>query len=343
MRTGQRERTDMLASQRLFQDTSAAAEFADMEDLVRGPKGYSGSLGQSLITNAIRQLANPNISIASALSDPTGVEKYKASQNKINSAIVDLRKTRNARNRAMRAGRSKEDLAAFDKSIADKLAIIKQEAVTAEDVGKQEAIYQKGILDRADKISAIVKRFSDAYANQIKAGKENKPTDLKGYLDRVRDGVLLGTKYRFDEATGKIMIGKEPLTGEALLPIQNAIRLAQNQFRVAVGENPNAQDAFREFPQIDFANSYDVYQIIDAGKSNTNRNISDTFGNLSTDSASNLAIDYKRYTNDTQRVNYLKTIIEGKSDADFEELAGFLNVALRLRPTTDLDFGKKKS
>ena len=337
MRTGQRERTDMLASQRLFQDTSASAEFADMEDLIRGPKGYSGSLGQSLVTNAIRQLANPNISIASALADPTGVEKYKTSQDKINSAVVDLRKTRNDRNRAMRAGRSKEDLTAFDKSISDKLAIIKQEAATAEDVGKQGAIYQKGIIDRADKISVIVKRFADAYADQIRAGKETKSVDLKSYLNRVRDAVLLGTQYKFDEATGKIMFGKESLTGDALVPIQNAIQLAQQQFVESVGKNPTAQDAFEKYPDLNVVNAYDTFQITTAAKGNTSQNISDTLGKLTTDNASILATNYKRFTNDVERVNYLRGIIKGKTEEQLQELTGFLNGALRIRGSTTLE------
>ncbi len=259
MRTGQRERQDMLASQRLFQDTSAAAEFADMEDLVRGPKGYSGSLGQSLITNAIRQLANPNISIASALADPTGVEKYKASQDKINSAVVDLRKTRNARNRAMRAGRSKEDLAAFDKSIADKLAIIKQEAVTAEDVGKQEAIYQEAILNRADKISVIVKRFADATAADLAARKDKslKPQDLNKYLDDIRDKVLLASEYRWDAASETYKSGNEALTGERLASVIDAVDTAQRQWFDMLQDTDNVEDALKAFVGLDVQSALD--------------------------------------------------------------------------------------
>lgn len=253
MRTGQRERKDMLASQRLFQDTSAAAEFADMEDLVRGPKGYSGSLGQSLITNAIRQLANPNISIASALADPTGVEKYKASQDKINSAVIDLRKTRNARNRAMRAGRSKEDLAAFDKSIADKLAIIKQEAVTAEDVGKQRGKYQTAVLKQADEISKIIKRFADATAADLAARKDKslKPQDLNKYLDDIRDKVLLASEYRWDAASETYKSGNEALTGERLASVIDAVDTAQRQWFERLQERDNVEDALKAFVGLD--------------------------------------------------------------------------------------------
>jgi len=253
MRTGQRERKDMLASQRLFQDTSAAAEFADMEDLVRGPKGYSGSLGQSLITNAIRQLANPNISIASALADPTGVEKYKASQDKINSAVIDLRKTRNARNRAMRAGRSKEDLAAFDKSIADKLAIIKQEAVTAEDVGKQRGKYQTAVLKQADEISKIIKRFADATAADLAARKDKslKPQDLNKYLDDIRDKVLLASEYRWDAASETYKSGNEALTGERLASVIDAVDTAQRQWFDMLQDTDNVEDALKAFVGLD--------------------------------------------------------------------------------------------
>jgi hypothetical protein len=315
MRTGQRERKDMLASQRLFQDTSAAAEFADMEDLVRGPKGYSGSLGQSLITNAIRQLANPNISIASALADPTGVEKYKASQDKINSAVVDLRKTRNARNRAMRAGRSKEDLAAFDKSIADKLAIIKQEAVTAEDVGKQEAIYQEAILNRADKISVIVKRFADATAADLAARKDKslKPQDLNKYLDDIRDKVLLASEYRWDAASETYKSGNEALTGERLASVIDAVDTAQRQWFDMLQDTDNVEDALKAFVGLNVQSALDSSRAYHLSKTSKDFQI---LGAVPRNDWNGIVVDLRKEPNAEQRRRVIGGVLK-EYDPDY--------------------------
>mgnify|MGYP006137184919 FL=1 len=113
--------------------------------------------------------------------------------------------------------------------------------------------------------------------------------------------------------------------------------MAQQQFVESVGKNPTAQDAFEKYPDLNVVNAYDTFQITTAAKGNTSQNISDTLGKLTTDNASILATNYKRFTNDVERVNYLRGIIKGKTEEQLQELAGFLNGALRIRGSIKLE------
>ena len=328
----QKDRKDMLSSQRTFQSTSDAADYASILDDVSRKEGFKGSLGQNLIGGVIKSLSNPNLSIASALTQggTTGTEAYEKAEKEMKDKLLALKKSKVLRDRAIREGQSKEDLAVYDKDVANKLALMTQEIQNEDAVASQAERYSAALLERATKISNIVKDFATVTAAQIKArtGK-GKGKDLRQYLKDLKGQILQSEGYKYDAASDTFSLGGEDITGERKASILLSIADAQQQWLDTIGADPSVQDALEGYVEVtgNLQNTIDVSRAFNFAR--TDDTVSSAFGKVPKQDWQKVLSDVRSASDAVGRVAIIKDLLNKYKDSgvtDAEAIVFFTKV-----------------
>ena len=314
----QKDRKDMLSSQRTFQSTSDAADYASILDDVSRKEGFKGSLGQNLIGGVIKSLSNPNLSIASALTQggTAGTEAYEKAEKEMKDKLLALKKSKVLRDRAVREGQSKEDLAVYDKDVANKLALMTQEIQNEDAVASQAEKYSAALLERATKISNIVKDFATVTAAQIKAGKTGKNKDLRQYLKDLKGQILESEGYTYDAASDTFKLGNKDITGERKASILLSIADAQQQWLDTIGADPSVQDALEGFVKVtgNLQNTIDVSRAFNFSK--TDDTVSSAFGKVPKQEWQKVLNDIRSAPDEVGRTMAIKDLLKQYPDSD---------------------------